>query len=228
MSLFGKLFGRKASENVANSKNIEGYSTETTEAIRKWLDRFFKDRDAQTEFWEKVGVYKNENGHEPKVNDIIWGMLNDRRSKYFEQGNLGLYRNDTMAMCELLQIEGRFNDQFRLAVHLTVLDGCGASNVGWNSPEGVFREDEAIIASVCAPMLCSGAEGMGLSFDELKVKFLEVAQEFQDSFGKRKPMTPVDNIWLQVEGSLTEILAAPNRGKRKASKPPVLNSDRIE
>jgi hypothetical protein len=131
-------------------------------------------------------------------------------------------------MCEILQIEGRSNDQFRLAVHVTVLDGCGASNVGWNTPGGVFREDEAFISSVCAPMLSNSAAGMGLSYDELKAKFLEVAQEFQDSFGKRKPKTPIDNIWLQVEGGVKESLAAPNPRKRKASKPPVLNSDRTE
>jgi hypothetical protein len=77
-------------------------------------------------------------------------------------------------------------------------------------------------------MLSNSAEGMGLSYDELKAKFLEVAQEFQDSFGTRKPKTPVDSIWLQVEAGVTESLAATNLGRRKASKPPVLNSDRIE
>lgn len=200
MSLFGWFSSKKQVPENSESATTYHYTHETREAVRKWLNRFFKGENVQDDFWQRVATYKNKNLHEPKVNDIIWGMLNERRAHFFQQGNLGFYRNDTMAMCVMLDLEGRSADQLEHAIHLITLDACGVANVdSWKENGGPFRLKEAFIAPVCAPMLVGCARSLDLSFEALKIEFLAVSNKKLLAFGSHRPDISSEQIWNSVQ-----------------------------
>lgn len=221
MSLFGWIFSRK--------NRLDDYTEELREAVRKWLNRFFKGEDVQDDFWSRVRQYKTRNKSEPKVNDIIWGMLNDRRAFFFKEGMLGLYRNDTLAMCMLLDIENRQDGRFVHAIHLTTLDACGASNVPWGtSGGGPLRLNEAYIAPVCLPLLAECSRYLELNFEQVRDRFIQVAEELLASFGKYRPKLSGIEIWGRIQHEIRPLLEQEphQRSRRRISEPVLIQCQR--
>lgn len=221
MSLFGWISSRK--------NRRDDYTEESREAVRKWLNRFFKGEDVQDDFWSRVRQFKTKNKSEPRVNDIIWGMLNDRRAVFFKEGMLGLYRNDTLAMCALLDMESRQDDRFVHAIHLTTLDACGAANVAWGTQGGgPLRLNEAYIAPVCLPLLAECAGHLELNFEQVRDRFIQVAEDLLASFGVHRPKLSGIEIWGRIQHEIQPLLEQEphQRPRRRISEPVLIQCQR--
>ena len=220
MPLFNWLFKRPEpkAEEIAS---VSEYPNETKEVVRKWLNRFDQDVDFQKDFWDAVGEYKLKNGFEPKVNDIIWGLLNEKRTLYFKQGNMGLYRNATHGMCKLLEVEDKQHELLTHIIQFITLGACGARNVGWEEAfGGPFSLEEAFIPPISAPMLVECAQRQGLSVDSLREKFIELSGKQLDQLGRYCPAISALEIWSLVEADVKRLSLEPlKKSRRRVGEP---------
>lgn len=201
--MFGWFSKKNETSSPVKKAQVSPYDTDTKEAVRKWLNRFFSGEDVQDSFWMKVDEYKRANGHEPKVNDIIWGMLNERRLQYSKDGALGLARNKTLSMCTILELEERHSDRLQYAIELTLLDACGASNAGWGDG-GPFRVNEAFIAPICAPLLAECAHNLKMTIDVLANEFISSGEKKLERYGKYRPALTAKEVWHLVADDVQE------------------------
>lgn len=153
--------------------------------VRKWLNHFFYSGSVEDEFWQAVEVYRGKNGYNPRVNDIIWGLLQKQRQEELKQGLLGPYSTTTMDMCKLLSGEDRYAECLFHASQFTYLHGVGASqiNIGYENEFPACDLEQAFIGSTSAPFIGGCALELGLSLDDTKEIFIEAAQKQVDSLG---------------------------------------------
>lgn len=223
MPLFDWLFKRPEPNGVEITP-VNEYPNETKEAVRKWLNRFYQDDGFQKDFWDAVCRSKLKNGFEPKVNDIIWGLLNEKRTLFFKQGNLGLYRNVTLGMCKLLELEDKQKELLTHIIQLITLDACGARNVGWEEAfGGPFGLEEAFIPPISALMLVECAQRQGLSVDSLQEKFIELSGKQMDRLGRYCPEISAIEIWSLVEGDVERLSLEPCKKRRRRVGEPSLH-----
>lgn len=191
-------------------------STETREEVRKWLNRFFKDGDQQEEFWARVNTYEAQNGHTPRANDIIWGMLNHRRSAFLSEGLFGLYRNETLSMYTLLDLEDRHDDLLMYASWVTALDGMGVTN------SGKFDQKSAWISQICPSLISESGLLANRSLPDVQAEFLRHSEKLLEGFGITNPHYEAKRIWKLVETDVQKQFThgTPKRRKRKSA--PVL------
>lgn len=159
-------------------------SPEKFDEVKKWVNRFFKDIGSVDRFWWAVGAYFAKNEHFPKVNDILWGMLNEDRSAQFSNGDFGMYGATTMSMSNLLHHEGRFKEMLLHACHFTALQCAGAQN---GFPKQPFNSSFSMVGSSCIPSIFHAASETGLDYNETKAKFLELSSEVYANFGADNP-----------------------------------------
>lgn len=228
MSILSRIFGKAGSKPPVSSNPADDYPEEVQEAVRKWLQRIFTGEDLRPEFWKAVNSFKATNGHEPVVNDIIWGLLNERRSLFFTDGKLGLYRNETLSMCSLLEIEGKEKSKFLHLVELTTLDACGAQNAGWDAPGGgPLSLRGARIAPLCTSALAACGRELDMSIVDLEVEFVRQSEATLENFGKYRPKITGGKIWNKIKSDVAQAYEAYKPAKRRArKKQPSLNVNR--
>lgn len=190
---------------------MDSPSAEAKEEVRKWLNRFFKDGDHQEDFWARVSTYEAQNGHMPRTNDIIWGMLNDRRSEFLSEGLFGLYRNETLSMYTLLDLEDRFDHLLIYASWVTALDGMGATN------SGKFDPERAWIAPICPGLISESALLAHMSLADVQAEFLRHSESLLEGFRITNHSYEARRIWGLVEADVQSQFThgLPKRRKRK-------------
>ncbi len=96
----------KYSAYILNVKNSMGFSLEEVKDVQ-----------------ERLPADISSNPH-----DVLWGLLNSRKLKNCMDGNWGLYRNDLMAMGNLLYTEHRYYDCLPYFLSVFYIDVSGMGN----------------------------------------------------------------------------------------------------
>jgi len=186
------------------------------EEIDEQWDIYFMAREdtllsKDPEFVEKRIELKKRFGREPLINDIKWGIYNDRILKFSSTMEWGLYRNNKLDMAQLLIKEGRLKEGLNFLLEVCYLD----LNGPWNVPtfygkipsremmkEFGLKEFELKVARLAPGVISMVQESinkLGLSNNSTKKLFIEINERVKPL--KDMPLTPA-KAWKKIQKEL--------------------------
>jgi len=155
---------------------------------------------ARKEFEAERERLRKQFGREPSENDIKWAQLNNRLLEHMNAFQWGLYRNDRLAMGDILNKESRYLNALDVYLEVCYLDLNGPNNCGTRDPYILkqfppFNPKDAMLAPGVVGYVYDMLERQRLPMSDLRVRFLEVAAKTQRSLAL--PVAP-DEAWRKL------------------------------
>jgi predicted RNA-binding Zn-ribbon protein involved in translation (DUF1610 family) len=155
--------------------------------------------EAERERLKREFVLKGATG--PSDDDVKWGLLVERASRYGTEGNLGLSRNMYLSMADFLTRRWKLAEALQQYLFVCALDINGAQNRGGASTETLreFPLFDPRLASL-APVVVNQVRMIGrkleMATEDIQARFLDVASE------SRFPLSP-QKAWLAMASALS-------------------------
>ena len=161
--------------------------------------------EEQAKFQRTKAELSKRFGREASDYDVHWAIYNEQLVEHSRIMNWGLYRNVRFAMAELLRKEGRNLPALATYIEVSYLDANGPRNVGGIFDPRLlaefppFDEKLAFQAPGIAQLIENLSRTLNLNEQELKAKYLEVANQIQSNM--RLPVSP-DKAWREYKKAL--------------------------
>lgn len=164
------------------------------------------------EYLERKKLYENTRlklatqwGKEPSEDDVEWAVLNIKSIQHAREGNWGLYRNVRHSQAEQLRRQKRFDLALEFYLEVCYLDLNGPNNNAGQTAGGrVIPAWDPKSAWLLAPGVVDEVAGMaarlGLSNDDLKVRFLKAADRASTL---ALPVSP-NSAWKKLADALAK------------------------
>lgn len=182
------------------------YDASSRAQIRSWVSQFVPWEMVSDEFWDAVRQQRQDKGKTPCAQEIMTTLLEARRQSWWDQGQLGWYRNDTLGLCKLAARNDDHPSCLSLATLVLILDACGANNDGWNVRTGPFRSEEAFVSTSALLLFARSARHLGHDDQQLRTIFMGAAESFLVPLGSAGPAVNFDDLWKLVRVDLARAL----------------------
>lgn len=194
-------FAKDVSDDTRHEEALR-YTTSSRARIRKWTSQFVPWEMVADGFWDAVRVARIDSGRPPNVVDVLTDLLARRRQSWWDQGQLGSYRNDTLGLCKLAASQNDHEVCLSYALVVLTLDACGANNDGWRVDAGPFRSEQAFVST--GALLLFARSGRALGYDEQRLRsiFIDSAQQMLLPLGSKRPDVEPEALWKLVRVDL--------------------------
>jgi DNA-directed RNA polymerase subunit RPC12/RpoP len=166
-----------------------------------------QELEGTPEYEQARNVLKNETGSEPADQHIKWRILTNLRAQHAQEGNWGLFRNDTLLMGDVMK--GIPNMQRALEYYLQVcyLDVNGPNNTGgYQSAEfTAFSPDtgSSFVAPAVIDYIRSIAETEKRPIAQVEQIFVETNTRLNKKL--ELPLTP-EEAWPRLEAFIRHVV----------------------
>lgn len=160
-------------------------------------------KKVRSKFKAEEEVLTKRFGKKPSVNDVKWGLLNKDLIKHSQKMSMGLYRNTTFEMAEILKKEKKLKQALGYYLEVCYMDLNGPKNLAYTASSS-FSEAFDPTIGFFAPGIVYRIKKI---LEKLNLGQSDFEEIFFDTTGKiyksmKLPLAPekcLEELWIKLK-----------------------------